>query len=146
MRVKYALTLQNQLALPLIPFCIDLFARVVFLGGRLPWYQLPDLWTFLVTYAFFCLGLMVSITPVELPTDLDASVNAELVRQRLLAYAIVSVAFAGGISFFRAFDELFPEHRIYEEHGLALFIAVFLFASHTMFQICRTHLSYVGRD
>ena len=84
MRVKHALTLQNQLALPLIPFCIDLFARVVFLGGKVPWYQLPDLWTFLVTYAFFCLGLMVSVTPVALPTDLDANVNAELVRQRLL--------------------------------------------------------------
>jgi len=42
------------------------------------------------------------------------------------------------------FDELFPEHHIYEDHGLALLIAVLLFASHTMVQICRTHLSYVG--
>src|SRR4051794_33774976 len=122
MRAKYVLTLQTQLALPLIPFFIDLFVRIVFLRSKLPWYQLPDLWTFLVTYAFFCLGLMVSVTPLELPSDVEATTNAELVRQRLLAYAILSVALAGGISFFRALDELFPEHRIYEEHGLALFV------------------------
>jgi hypothetical protein len=40
MRVRHALTLQTQLALPLIPFCIDLFARIVFLRTQLQWYGL----------------------------------------------------------------------------------------------------------
>jgi hypothetical protein len=87
MRAQHALTLQTQLALPLIPFCIDLFARIVLLGQKLAWYQLPDLWTFLVTYAFFCIGLMISINPRELATDDEANLHVELVRQRLLGYS-----------------------------------------------------------
>jgi hypothetical protein len=145
MRARFALALQTQLALPLIPFCIDLFARIVLLRDTLEWYQLPDLWTFLVTYAFFCLGLMVSVNAHELATDDDANLHVELVRQRLLGYSIFSVTFAGGISFFRAFAELFPTLHISEKHGLALFLAVAIFAGYTMFHICRTHLSYVNR-
>jgi hypothetical protein len=42
--------------------------------------------------------------------------KAELVRQRLLGYCILSICFAGGISFFRAFNEWLPQQRIYETH------------------------------
>jgi hypothetical protein len=143
MQIRSALTLQTQLTLPLIPFFIDLLARVILLHSKLPWYQLPDLCAFLITYAFFFLGLMVAVTPPQLPTDQDATVNIELVRQKLLGYAIFSVTFAGGISFFRAFDELLPEQHIYENHGVTLVIAVLLFALYTMYRVLRTHLSYV---
>ena len=145
MRPRHILTLQSQLALPLIPFCIDLFARVIFLRSQLEWYQLPDLWTFLVTYAFFCLGLMVSINPHELPGDDEANLNVELVRQRLLAYSIFAVTFAGGISFFKVFSELYPALHVSQEHGLSLFVVVALFTGYTMYRICVTHSSYLNR-
>jgi hypothetical protein len=143
---RHFLTLQTQLGLPLIPFGIDLFTRAVFLGASLRWYQIPDLWTLLVTYAFFCLGLMATINPLRLPTDPDANVHVESARQELLGYAIFAVAFAGGISFFRSFNETYPEHHVSAEHGLALFVTVAIFVGYTFIRICRTHLSYANRD
>jgi len=53
MHPRYALTLRTQLGLPLVPFVIDLGTRTIILWDRVAWYQLPDLWTLLVTYAFF---------------------------------------------------------------------------------------------
>jgi hypothetical protein len=145
MRPRYALTLQSQLALPLVPFVIDLGARIILLWDKVAWYQLPDLWTFLVTYAFFCIGLMIEVNPRELPTDAEANIHVELVRQRLLAYGIFSVTFAGAISVFRAINDLLPNQHLAETRGLALFAAVIIFFVYTFFQICRTHLSYVNR-
>jgi hypothetical protein len=51
--LRYALTLRTQLAIPLVPFVIDFGARTIILWNKVKWYQLPDLWTLLVTYAFF---------------------------------------------------------------------------------------------
>jgi hypothetical protein len=111
MHPGYALTLRTQLWLPLVPFVIDLGARTIILWNKVAWYQLPDLWTLLVTYAFFCLGLMLTIRPRTLPTDQEANVIIELVRQRLLGYGIFSLTLAGAISVFRAVNELVPDQR-----------------------------------
>jgi hypothetical protein len=43
---------------------------------------------FLVAFAFFCLGVMFTVNPHALPADPEASINVELVRQRLLAYSM----------------------------------------------------------
>ena len=146
MQPRHYLTLQTQLALPLIPFFIDLFARLILLGGKVEWYLIPDLWTFLVTYAFFCLSLMIAVNPRQLQTDDEANVNVELVRQQLLGYAIFAVAFAGGISFFRAFDQLLPEQQIASQHGIWLLLVVVAYTIYTFWRIWTTHLSYVNRD
>lgn len=142
---RNALTLQTQLMLPLIPFIIDTFARGLLLRNKIDWFQIPDLVTLLVTYAFFCLGLMFTVHPHHIRTDEDAEIKVQLVRQRLLANAIFAVSFAGGISFFRAFDEMHPEHNLYNEHGFALFIVVALFVAYGLIRISRTYLSYVNR-
>jgi hypothetical protein len=145
MHPRHALTLQTQLVLPLIPFAIDLGARLILLWNKVPWYELPDLWTLLITYAFFCIGLMVAIRTPSLPSDQEADVLPELVRQRLLAIGIVSVTLAGAISVFRAMNELLPDQHLYETHGLALFCVVVVFVGCTLFRISSTYLSYVGR-
>ena len=88
---------------------------------------------------------MVSINPHELPGDAELELNVELVRQRLLAYSIFAVTFAGGISFFKAIAELFPSLHLSEDHGLSLFIVVALFTLYTMYRILVTHSTYLNR-
>jgi hypothetical protein len=145
MRPRYALTLQTQLALPLVPFLIDLGARLFFLWNKIAWYQLPDLWTLLVTYAFFCIGVMLAIPQPTLSSDKDVDILTELVRQRLLAYGIFSVTLASAISVFRAVNEMLPEQHLAETHGLVLLIVVAVFVAYTFTNIYRTYLSYVSR-
>jgi hypothetical protein len=145
MKPRNALTLQNQLTLPMIPFLIDTCARAIILGGHVEWYRIPDLVTFLVTYAFFCLGVMFTVNPHALPTDQEARDNVELVRQRLLASSIFAVSLAGGISFFRVFAERYPEHNIYSEYGLVLFVLVAMFSLYSIIRVCGTYMSYVNR-
>jgi hypothetical protein len=89
---------------------------------------------------------MISINPHGLPGDDEVSLHVELVRQRLLAYSIFAVTFAGGISFFKALSELFPALHISEAHGLSLFIVVALFTAYTMYRIFRTYMTYVNRE
>jgi hypothetical protein len=119
--------------------------RIIILWNKVPWYQLPDLWTLLVTYAFFCIGLMVAIPTPSIPSDEEADVLPELVRQKLLGIGIVSVALAAAISVFRAIDELMPDQHLYETRGLFLFGVVVGFVAYTLIVICRTYLSYVNR-
>jgi hypothetical protein len=85
---RAALTVQTQLTLPMIPFAIDTFARALLLRNNIVWYQIPDLVMFLVAFAFFCLGVMFTVNPHALPADPEASIDVELVRQRLLAYSM----------------------------------------------------------
>src|ERR1019366_7416469 len=120
MQPQRALALHTELTLPLIPFAIDTCARWLILRARVEWFQIPDLVVLLATFSFFCLGLMFGVSPRALPTDPEVNATVELVRQRLLGYAIFAVALAGGISFFRAFDEMYPEHHLYIDNGLYL--------------------------
>jgi hypothetical protein len=105
MNPRNALTLQTQLFLPMIPFVVDTFARGLLLRHQLEWYQIPDLVTFLVTYAFFCLGVMFTVNSPMIRTDQDVIIQVELVRQRLLGTCLFFITFAGVLSVLRAFDE-----------------------------------------
>jgi hypothetical protein len=101
------------------------------LRSKIDWFQIPDLVVLLATFAFFCLGVMAAVNPSSLPSDPEAGAMVELVRQRLLAHGIFAVTLAGGISFFRAFDEMYPEHGIYHDNGLYIcaFVGAFLMFS-----------------
>lgn len=145
MHPKNLLTLHNQLALPMIPFFIDTLARALLLRGQLSWYQIPDLVMFSVTYAFFCLGVMMTVNPYNLPTDEDANIKVELVRQRLLAYSIWAICLGAGISFFRCFDESTPNTHLYKDNVIYIFMLVLAFFTYSFIQICRTLISYVNR-
>jgi len=142
---RSALTLQTQLSLPMIPFVVDTFARWLILRHQLEWYQIPDLVTFLVTYAFFCLGVMFTVNPPMIPSDQEVITNVELVRQRLLATCIFSITLAGGLSFFRAFDEFAPQQHVYKDNGIILIIAILLFFIHSFWRVCGVYLSYVNK-
>jgi hypothetical protein len=140
-----ALTLQNQLALPLIPFAVDTLARLLFLRAKVDWYQIPDLVTLLATFALFCLGVMFAVNPNSLPGDAAAAHNVELVRRRLLLYSIAAIMLAGLVSCFRAFDERYPDLRIHEENGIYLFGLVMVFVFYISGVIYRRCLSYVNQ-
>lgn len=145
MRSKHALTLQTQLTLPMIPFVIDTFARAIFLLPATSIYEVPDLVTFLATYAFFSLGVMFQINPHALASDEEATTNVELVRQRLLATAIISVTLAGGVSFFRAIDVAYPALHLYRDRAPLVLGAIALFVLYSAFRIFRTYLTYINR-
>lgn len=145
MHPRSLLTLQTQLALPLIPFAIDTLARWLLLRDSIPWYQIPDLVMFLVAYAFFCLGVMVAVNSYSLPSDDDAVVNVELVRQRLLANSIFAIPFAGGISFFKALSEKVPPLNLYSEQGIWLFMIVSVYVCYSLPTICRKYMTYINR-
>lgn len=144
---RQALTLQSQLFLPMIPLIIDTFARVLLLRDKLHWYEVPDLVTLLVTYAFFCLSLMFNVNVSGLPTDNEEEeLRVELVRQKLLGNVILAVSMAGGVSFFRSFNEmLLPNLHIYRDFGQPLFWAVAIVVIVGFFQVKRKYLPHVHR-
>ncbi|MFO1249119.1 MAG: hypothetical protein U1E93_13105 [Alphaproteobacteria bacterium] len=144
LRTQAVLTLQTQLMLPMIPFGIDTIARGLMLHAKIPFWQIPDLVTFLATLAFFCLGLMFSVETPVLPSDDDLKANTLVARQELLGFAIVAVTLAGGISFLRAASEQFPQTKLYEEHSFSIFVIVLLMSVCGLSRVFRTHLSYVG--
>jgi hypothetical protein len=143
---KHALTLQTQLTLPMIPFVIDTMARWFLLRHHIEWYLIPDLVTFLVTFAFFCLAVMFAINPRALPGAEELNLTVELVRQRLLANTIFAVTLAGGISFFRIMDDIFPQQHVYKDNALYVLIIVVIFVCYVVFRILTTYLSYINRN
>ena len=145
MHPRHALTLQTQLTLPLIPFAVDTVARLFLLGGVVPLYQIPDLVTLLATLAFFSLAVMFVTNPYALPADSDAMLQVELVRQRLLTISVVSIALAGGISFFRLFDQAEPASTLYHRGSSYLFVIVITYVGYCVFRIVRKYMSYIHR-
>lgn len=145
MLARFALTLQTQLVLPLIPFLVDTIFRVLLLAGHVPWFQVPDLVTLLATYAFYCLGVMANVATPRLRTDDDVKTNTELARQRLLGIAVASICIAVAISVVRAFNELIPDAKILLRTGPWLVAIVLLFVFTTFWRICSTYQSYVAR-
>ncbi|GAA0542484.1 hypothetical protein FHS83_000269 [Rhizomicrobium palustre] len=145
MQTKGALTLHTQLLFPLLPFVVDTFARALFLFGKVSWFEIPDLVTWLATYAFFCFGVMFSITPTSLPSDKEKNINTELVRQKLLAIAILSITFAGGISFMRAIAETYPSLKIVEDKSGILLACTIAFCGTTFYKIHANYIDYVNR-
>ena len=92
MHPRHLLTLHSQLALPMIPLAIDTVVRTIFLWGDIEWWRIPDLWTLLVTYAFFCLAVMFSVNVPRIATDPEAHDNIELVKHGYWAAAFLPLA------------------------------------------------------
>ena len=130
----------------MIPFLIDTFVRVLVLGSRLEWYEIPDLVTFLATYSCFCLGVMLLVNPNTLPSDPEANATVDLVKVRLLTHSIFFVTLAIAISCFRAVNEALPHLHLYREKGIFVMLVVAISATLSFAQISSTYLSYVNRD
>lgn len=108
------------------------------------WYDIPDLVTLLATFSFFCLALFFSTRTPSVPSDSEFALNIELVKQELLGIAVTSMMFAGGLSFFRAFEERYPDLKLSEEDGLIVFFAVCFFIFYYSVPIRRKYMSYAG--
>ena len=79
-----------------------------------------------------------------MPSDSEFALNIELVKQELLGIAVTSMMFAGGLSFFRAFEERYPDLKLSEEDGLIVFFAVCFFIFYYSVPIRRKYMSYAG--
>ena len=129
----------------MIPLAIDTVVRTIFLWGDIEWWRIPDLWTLLVTYAFFCLAVMFSVNVPRIATDPEAHDNIELVKHRLLGSCILAVSFAGGLSCFRAIADLHPTLEMQKKFGLQFLCIIVFFIGYNFYRVCTTYLSYVHR-
>lgn len=142
--IQRKITLQDLIILPLIPLIIDTFARILMLYDKLKWYIIPDYVTVLITFAFFNIGLMNSVKLSTIPSDNEVNLNIELVKRELLTIAILAIMFAGGVSFYRAVDEAYPDKFIAETHSFIVFLVVISFIIFNSFQIYTKYIKYVG--
>jgi hypothetical protein len=142
--IRRKITLQDLLVLPLIPLILDTFARILFLYDKLEWYVIPDLVMVLVTFAFFNLGLMNAVKRNLIPADEEVNLNIELVKRELLTVAILATMAAGGLSFYKAMDDAFPDKAIAEKHGLAVFAVISVFVIYNLLAIKIKFIKYVG--
>ena len=84
--------LVTRFILPFVPFTFDLFVRWVLLKTQLQWWQLPDLKTFSITTAFFCLLMAMDVNGVSgLPSDADYRADLTAIRRRFGCFSVVSV-------------------------------------------------------
>jgi hypothetical protein len=139
------LTLQTQLSLAFMPLLVDTVARAVLLHSVAEWYAIPDIVILLVTFSFFCFGVMFAVKQTSLNQDDEASLNVEVVKQKLLLIGLASMMAAGCVSVFRAVNERFTGLRIEQEDGQIIFYIAVAFVIYNSVSISFRYISYVGR-